>query len=99
MVPIKAQETKPFKPEKRHEVAPTLYVPIPVSFADDPAALHARHSYWCRKMSISIDWCRLVVTFVYSCRLLVTTVYCELFHTLLPCGMVLYVQQRLRTCQ
>ena len=70
VVPNKVYEIEVVRPEKHHEVAPTLYVPIPVSFADDPAVLHARQSYLCRKMSIAVDRCRLVVTFVDSCRLL-----------------------------
>jgi hypothetical protein len=44
VVPSKAKEIEVVKPEKRHEVAPTLYVPIHVSFAEEPPALHARCS-------------------------------------------------------
>src|SRR5712664_2465026 len=47
VVPSKAQEIEVVKPENHHEVAPTLYVPIPMSFADDPHAFHARCSYSC----------------------------------------------------
>jgi hypothetical protein len=36
VVPLKKHETKAVKVEKHHEVAQTLYVPIRVSFADDP---------------------------------------------------------------
>ena len=70
VVPSKAQEIEEGKSEKHHKVAPTLYVPIPMSFADDPAALHARHSYWCLKVSTAVDSCRLVATLVESRRLL-----------------------------
>jgi hypothetical protein len=45
VVPSKAQETELVKSEKHHEVAPTLYVPIPVSSVDHPPAFHARRSY------------------------------------------------------
>jgi hypothetical protein len=44
VVPSKAEEIEVVKPEKGREVAPTLYVPIPVSFADDPPVLHAGHT-------------------------------------------------------
>ena len=36
VVPLKKHETKAVKVEKHDEVAQTLYVPIRVSFADDP---------------------------------------------------------------
>jgi hypothetical protein len=44
--------------KKPRTVATTLYVPIPVSFADDPPASHARPSYCREKVSISDDNCR-----------------------------------------
>jgi hypothetical protein len=47
VVPSKALEIEVVKPEKRNEVAPTLYVPMPMSFDDDPPALHPRRSYCC----------------------------------------------------
>jgi hypothetical protein len=47
VVPSKAKEIEVVKPEKGHEVAPTLYVPILVSFADDPPALHPCRPYCC----------------------------------------------------
>jgi hypothetical protein len=57
VVPRKAKEIEVVKPEKGHEVAPTLYVPIPAPSADDPPVLHAKRSYCCRRAFISDEKC------------------------------------------
>jgi hypothetical protein len=57
VVPSKAQEIEMVTPEKHHEVAPTLYVPIPASFADDPPVLHEKGSYCCLRVFISDEKC------------------------------------------
>jgi hypothetical protein len=50
VVPVKTLETQAVKAEKHHEVATTLYVPIPVSLADHPPAFHGHCSYYRRKV-------------------------------------------------